>query len=327
MMSPPTILQFAPIYQSRVWGGRTLETRFGRNLPDAVIPYGESWEISARPEADSVVVTKCDLEGLTLTDLWADKNLRRAIFGPHCPDEVRFPLLCKILDCREKLSLQVHPPTGIAALLKGEPKTEIWYVADAEKNAELYVGVKTGATAENFRAALKNGTVEEWVHTLYPKKGDHILIESGRLHAIGSGLLIYEIQQNSDTTYRVYDWNRIGLDGQLRPLHVEESLRCINFDDIEPQWDCRENEDICQCEYFRIEEHHLSLADTLENAVKGRFAIVTVVEGEIPLIGGIAGEGVFFLVPHGMNCEAIKPKKTTKILITTWGGLASQKRE
>jgi len=318
-MSPHTILQFAPIYQSRVWGGRLLEFRFGRNLPDAVNPYGESWEISARPEADSIVMTKGDLEGRTLSQIWADQTLRKAIFGPRCPNEEQFPLLCKILDCREKLSIQVHPPGEVAARLKGEPKTEMWYVAHAEKEAELYVGVKAGGTAETFRSALQNGSVEEQVHTLYPKKGDHILIESGRLHAIGSGFLIYEIQQNSDTTYRVYDWNRVGLDGKRRQLHVEESMLCIDFNDIEPKLDSSESEIICQCEFFRIEEHELSPFDTLEKALKGRFAIVTVVDGEILLNGGVAGEGSFFLVPHGVNCESVIPNTPAKILVTTWG--------
>ncbi|MEM1442617.1 MAG: type I phosphomannose isomerase catalytic subunit, partial [Verrucomicrobiota bacterium] len=209
----PSFLRFSPIYQTRVWGGRVLESRFGRDLPRDGKPYGESWEVSAREEADSEVEGG-PLAGKTLRELWKDAPLKSQIFGTKAPDGDRFPLLCKILDARDKLSIQVHPPSSVADELGGEPKTEVWYIAYAEPGAELYVGVEPGVDENSFRSSLEEGTAETAVHAIPVVTGQHIFIPSGRLHAIGAGLLIYEIQQNSDTTYRVYDWNRIGLDGK-----------------------------------------------------------------------------------------------------------------
>lgn len=291
-------LRFEPIYQARVWGGRVLETRFGRRLPDEATPYGESWEISAREEADSRVAGG-SWKGKTLRNLWADPAARAEIFGNDAPSGERFPLLCKILDARDKLSIQVHPPAAVADELGGEPKTEVWYIAHAEPGAELYVGVREGVTRESFREALEQGTAENLVHAIPVETGQHIFIPSGRLHAIGAGLLIYEIQQNSDTTYRVYDWNRTGLDGKPRDLHVEESLRCIDFDDVEPTMDEAEGTLLCACEHFRLERHGIAAGGSLGEATKGRFAIVTVVEGSLAAGEDLFEEGDFFLVPAG----------------------------
>ena len=147
----------------------------------------------------------------------------------------RFPLLCKILDAREKLSLQVHPPADKAAALKGEPKTEMWYIADAAPGASLYVGLKRGVTRAVFEEKIADGSVADCFHRIPVKAGDTMFLPSGRVHAIGDGLVIFEIQQNSDTTYRVFDWNRVGLDGQPRELHIAQSLASINFNDFEPK--------------------------------------------------------------------------------------------
>ena len=316
----PQLINFKPIYQTRVWGGRTLETRFERQLPDDSTPFGESWEISAREEADSVVCGG-ELDGKTLTELWADPELRKTIFGAEAPDGDRFPLLCKILDCREKLSIQVHPPAEIADKLGGEPKTEVWYIADADPGAEMYVGVKKGIDKAAFRKALEDGTAEEVVHCIRPEKGDYIFIESGRLHAIGAGLLIYEIQQNSDTTYRVYDWNRMGLDGKPRQLHVEQSMQCIDFSDVEPGLDSSDNEVICECEYFKLEEHKLTPSSSLQSVTDSRFAVITVVDGILELAdNSTVKEGDFFITSKGLNCDDIVAADGgAKVLLTTWG--------
>ena len=254
---PDSFIRFAPIYQTRVWGGRLLETRFGRVLPDPDLPYGESWEISARPEADCRVLGG-SLDGRCLTELWADPVLRLALFGEDAPETERFPLLCKILDAREKLSIQVHPPAAVAVELGGEPKTEVWYIAAADPGATLYVGVAEGIDEARFREAIAAGEVERCVHSIAVSKGQHLFIPSGRLHAIGAGLLIYEIQQNSDTTYRVYDWNRPGIDGKPRALHIEESLRCIDFGDVTPAMGEAEGTLLAACEHFRLERHCLA---------------------------------------------------------------------
>lgn len=315
---PVSFIRFEPIYQTRVWGGRQLAERFGRTLPDPALPFGESWEISARKEADSRVVGG-SLDGRRLGEIWADPDLRRAIFGEDAPESEGFPLLCKILDAREKLSIQVHPPAAVADEFGGEPKTEVWYVADAAPDARLYVGVTKGVDEARFREALATGEVEACVHSLPVAKGQHLFIPSGRLHAIGAGLLIYEIQQNSDTTYRVFDWNRSGIDGKPRDLHVEESLRCIDFADVEPQMDEAADELLVDCEHFRLERHRLADGESLISSTRGRFAILTVIEGIVEAEGTTFREGDFFLVPAGGGAGG-RAKGKVELLLTTWGG-------
>lgn len=311
-----SFIRFKPIYQTRVWGGRLLAERFERDLPDPVLPFGESWEISAREEADSQVVGGA-LEGRKLSELWADPDLRTSLFGGNAPDLERFPLLFKILDARDTLSIQVHPPAAIAPELGGEPKTEVWYIADAAPGAMLYVGVKEGVDEARFREALLKGDAESCVHAVAVSKGQHLFIPSGRLHAIGAGLLIYEIQQNSDTTYRVYDWNRPGIDGKPRELHVEESLRCIDFSDVTPGMDEPEGNLLVDCEHFRLEHHALSAGQSLETVTHGRFAIFTVVSGEITEGDCVFSEGDFFLVPPGGGA-GLHATGATEVLLTTW---------
>lgn len=317
---PEEYLRFVPIYQSRVWGGRRFESVLGRTLPDSGTPYGESWEISARPEADCVVATmESSLAGQPLSKLWGDRALRRQLFGEAAPDEECFPLLCKILDARERLSLQVHPPKRVASSLDGEPKTEVWVVAAAEPGAKIFIGLREGVSEEDFRAALQAGTAGDLVHQIPARTGDVFFIPSGRLHAIGEGLLIYEVQQNSDTTYRVFDWNRVGLDGQPRALHVDESLQCIDFSDVEPTIDQVDDGVVALCPHFQLERHSLSPGDRLGSVTGGRFAIITVVEGTLQHGREEFAKGDFFLVPYGSEGNGFVVNGDTTILLTTWG--------
>lgn len=243
------LLQFVPIYQTRVWGGRRLEDVLHRALPDAQ-PYGESWDLVDRADHQSVVATGPHA-GLTLHALWTDHQ--REVFGDggRQPHASRFPLLIKVLDCRDDLSIQVHPPAAIASSLGGEPKTEMWYIADADPGARVYAGIRQGVTRDAFERALHDGTVDACIPRLEPRRGDSLFVPSGRVHALGAGLLVYEIQQNSDTTYRVFDWNRVGLDGRARELHVDQSMRCIDFDDVEPML-TRGTDVLAACEFFRV---------------------------------------------------------------------------
>jgi len=222
-------LTFRPIFKERVWGGRNLERLYRKPLPPK-IPVGESWEITDRPEGVSIIANG-PLEGKDLR--WLMENHRAGLLGRGVSGE-RFPLLVKILDCRETLSVQVHPPPKIAAELGGEPKTEMWYIADVVPEAKLYVGLKRGVTREEFEKDVTRGTVAAALHSINVQAGDVMFLPSGRVHAIGAGNVIFEIQQNSDTTYRVFDWNRVGLDGKPRELHVRESLASIDFNDYEP---------------------------------------------------------------------------------------------
>jgi mannose-6-phosphate isomerase len=224
------LVRFQPLYQERVWGGRALSSVLGRAIPAEKL-IGESWEIVDRPEAQSVIKGGSQ-SGTTLRAL-IEQNCSD-VMGPSYPAEKPFPILVKWLDCRERLSLQVHPPLSVAAELGGEPKTENWYIAETSPGASLLVGLKRGVTRAMFEKALAEGTLEDCVHCFPVARGDSILVESGRIHAIDAGNLILEIQQNSDTTYRVYDWGRMGLDGKPRQMHVAQSLKSIKWDDFEP---------------------------------------------------------------------------------------------
>ena len=221
---------FHPIFKERIWGGRKLELLYHKSLPPHR-PIGESWEMSDRP-GDVSVIANGPFAGKDLH--WLVQQHRAELMGGVPLLGGRFPLLIKILDAQDKLSLQVHPPANAAAQLGGDPKTEMWFVADAAPGAQLYAGLKRGVTRPEFEERIRRGTVAECFHRLPMRQGDALFLPSGRVHAIGAGLVIFEIQQNSDTTYRVFDWNRVGLDGKPRELHLAESLQSIDFNDFEP---------------------------------------------------------------------------------------------
>ena len=292
-------LVFEPLFMERVWGGRRLESLLGKHLPPSV-RIGESWEIVDREEAQSVV-HQGSLRGWMLHDLWTQK--RSEIFGDHLPGTPRFPLLFKILDAQERLSVQVHPPAHVAARSGGEPKTEMWFLLDALLDSDLYAGLKHGVTREAFEKALHDGHVAELLHSIPIQAGDAMFIPSGRVHAIGTGNLIVEVQQNSDTTYRVFDWNRLGLDGQPRALHIAESLESINFDDAEPSLAQPQGDVVAECEFFRVEKWTGPAAR--ESAGPG-FAVFSVIEGRVACGGLTFTRGSFFLLPAAMQDRKIE---------------------
>ncbi len=283
----------------RVWGGRRLGT-LGKRLPPHV-RIGEAWEIVDREEAQSVV-HEGEFRGLTLHELWTGQ--REKIFGSGLPDTARFPLLCKLLDAHERLSVQVHPPATAAEELGGEPKTEMWYLLDTTEESNLFAGLKQGVNRQSFEQALLDGTVASQLHSFPIHQGDAMFIPSGRLHAIGAGNLIVEIQQNSDTTYRVFDWNRLGLDGNPRTLHVSESMRSVDFTDIEPQLIQPEGELLMQCDAFRVERWVLDAPR--QNPASG-FAIFTVVQGSVECAGHTFNRGDFFLLPAAFTGGPLTP--------------------
>jgi mannose-6-phosphate isomerase len=273
------VLHFEPLYQKRVWGGRGFESSLGRTLPGQE-PIGESWEIVDRPEAQSVI----------RGGKFAGKTLRQVIsanptgiMGAAWPKNKPFPILVKWLNCQERLSLQVHPPAAIAPTLKGEPKTETWFIADTQPGASLIVGLKKGVTREQFEKAITDNTLEQCVHRFPVAEGDSILVHSGQVHAIDGGNLILEIQQNSDTTYRVYDWGRVGLDGKPRQLHVEESLASIKWDDFEPSpvRGAPTSGVIAECAEFRIRRVVMDRDESLSFAAGEQPRIISVVTGEL----------------------------------------------
>ena len=291
-MSAP--IAFLPLFMDRVWGGRKLEEAFDKPLPPDV-PIGESWEVVDRPEAQSVVLSG-PFSGKTLHDLWTEE--RERVFGARARDlGDRFPVLIKLLDARDTLSVQVHPPVDKADELGGEPKNELWYLAGADEGAHLFVGLNAGVTREAFAQALEAGEdVSTMLQRLEVERGDAIFIPSGRVHAIGGGCLIVEVQQNSDTTYRVFDFNRPGLDGQPRELHIEESMASIDFDDVEPPLD-RPAEDgtIAATPFFSVRRCVLDDAKGL--ARDGECAIVAVLDGTATCDNEHFPPGQLFLLP------------------------------
>jgi mannose-6-phosphate isomerase len=264
-----------------------------------------------RHEAQSVIADG-PLAGATLHDLWT--NYRARVFGGNLPDTARFPLLFKLLDAREKLSVQVHPPAAVAPALSGEPKTEMWCVLDAAPSAELYAGLAPGTTREQFERALANGTCAALLHRLDTRAGDAIFIPSGRIHAIGGGNVIFEAQQNSDTTYRVYDWDRVGLDGKPRALHVAESMHSIDWSDYAPAFSDAADGLLAQCEHFAVTRHVLvgDFADDWPG-----FAVFMVASGAIAVGDRSFRAGEFFLRPVSARGLKFIPLSTGTVLLRT----------
>jgi mannose-6-phosphate isomerase len=299
----------------RMWGGRRLESAFGKKLP-AKKRIGESWEIVDRPEAQSIVALG-PLKGKTLHELWSEQ--RDEIFG-DVSDAPRFPLLIKLLDAEQKLSLQVHPPEKVAAELGGESKSEFWYVAAANPDAELFLGFRESITRDQFEKALRAGTGADHVHKIGVKQGDSVFLPAGRFHAVGAGNLLIEIQQNSDTTYRVFDWNRVDpATGRPRQLHIEQALQSIDFTDITPKLIEPKGELLLRHRLFEIQKWNLH--QSREVAPLGHFAIVCCLSGSLRCGDADLSPGEFCLVPAQLRDRQLKPlaAQTTLLRVTIPG--------
>jgi mannose-6-phosphate isomerase len=314
-------LIFHPIFKERIWGGREIEKLYGKKLPSGKV-IGESWEISDRP-GDESVIANGPLAGKSLR--WLMENHARELLGDAKPaSENRFPLLIKILDAREKLSLQVHPPANKAAELKGEPKTEMWFIADAAPGAELFVGLKRGVARAEFEQKISDGSVADCFHRVPVRTGDAMFLPSGRVHAIGDGLVIFEIQQNSDTTYRVFDWNRVGLDGKPRELHIAQSLASIDFNDFEPKLvenkfsgDAVKIRPLVNDPLFNVE--HLEIKSGASVNLKPRkLQIVAAVRGELQVGSDLVpvklSAGQFCLIPTSLERTEILAESGAALL-------------
>ncbi len=208
----PHPVKLAPRYLAKPWGGRRMEGRLGHALPGDE-PVGEAWLVHDR-DGESSVVADGPLAGARLADLRGDAP---------------FPLLVKLLDASQPLSVQVHPDASAAARLGAEAKTECWFVLHAEPGAHVFRGLRDGCTRADLEDALVDGDVASCLHTVPVAAGDTIFVPAGTVHSIGAGVLLAEVQENSDTTYRLHDWGRPGLDGRPRALHVREALESIHF--------------------------------------------------------------------------------------------------
>lgn len=269
------VYKLVPEYKDYLWGGEKLKTDYGKQTDKT--PCAESWELSLNPHG----LTKVE-DGKTLAEVLTPEKT-----GKNCEKFEFFPVLIKFIDAKRNLSVQVHPSDDYALKYENSyGKTESWYIVEAEEGAGIYCGFKRDTNKEEFLQSLASGEVENLLNFIPVKKGDCYFIPSGTVHAIGAGCLILEIQQNSDLTYRVYDYNRRGADGKLRELHVDKAVKVINFNKYEPKlFASGENPRvITECDYFRSRELVLNGGFTEKNA--NSFTCVTVTDGS----GEINGE-------------------------------------
>ncbi len=330
----PTLypLTFTPVLRDYIWGGRNLERLYGRPLPPG--PTAESWEISAHPTASTTVDTG-PLRGRTLPEVLAIYGVelvgRRANWALQ---RGRFPLLVKLLDAEKRLSVQVHPPDEYAIEHENGDlgKMEMWYVLHAEPGARIVLGLRRGVTEETFRRAVAEHRVEEVLHSLPVKTGDAVLITPGTVHAALEGLIINEVLQNSDTTYRVYDWGRVGADGRPRPLHLDKALDVLDFQNIEPgvlpqqileDRDGVLRQSVAHCRYFVVEKVTLTAHSAWRGETNGdTFEIWGCIIGEAQLewsAGSISLPAVrYCLVPAAPCRFTLRAVRSPTVLLRVY---------
>jgi mannose-6-phosphate isomerase len=244
--------RFNPVYKDYIWGGNRIPKLFNRNLPDGI--YAESWEISTHPDG-ATTIANGPLAGRTLSDLLPEHKTE--LLGSRVKGD-DFPLLIKLIDARDKLSVQVHPNDDNAEVVDGQPKTEMWYFLEGDGSAKIYCGLKPGIGKKEFLQAIQDKTFADILQEIPAYKGEAAFVPGGRVHAIGSGCLILEIQQNSNTTYRIYDWERTGADGTPRELHIDKALQVIDWENNEnPLCDIHGSE-IKTSPYFRLDRFALT---------------------------------------------------------------------
>ncbi len=327
-------LRFRPILKERVWGGRALATRFGREIPPG-LKVGEAWEIVDRP-ADSSVAENGPLAGRTLHELCERHG--RELLGANAPQDDRFPLIVKLLDPNDRLSVQVHPT---ASYVKHHPeaeatKNEMWYAVAAGPGAQIIHGLKEGVTIERFSATLETGQVEPLLRFVPVEAGKFYYIPSGLIHALLPGSLMVEIQQNADTTFRLYDWGRLGLDGEPRTLHVAEAIETAEsfladpalaqYENLAPARPAGGVECVggLACTSFRVEELHISPGSARLLLDPRSFTVVVSVRGSLraACVEGAAvvtrlGEGDTALVPAGVEALQVETADGASLLMAS----------
>lgn len=310
--------KFYPIYKEKVWGGTNLKKVLKRNI-QYTCAVGESWDLCAHNEGTSIISNGC-FEGKKITEVI--HSYSEEILGESYKQyKDKFPLLFKFIDANDKLSVQVHPDDNYAMANEGElGKTEMWFVIDAKPRAKIVYGLKEGTTKEAFQLAVEHRNIENTLTEIEVKPGDVFFIPSGTIHAIGEGIVIAEIQQNSDTTYRVFDWNRVGLDGMPRQLHIEKSLDTINFAQDVNKASLKGISKVGQgylsthyvcCPYFTVEV--LDIIDRYKVIQKPKmFEVLMCIEGSFNMLYNNREEslmlGELILIPAGMKDYRIEGK-------------------
>lgn len=309
-----------------IWGGDKL--RQYKAIDTYQKNIGESWELSGVPGNESVV-SNGEFAGRTITELI--KEYCAELLGRHVYETYgeNFPLLIKFIDARDDLSIQVHPDDAMAQSVHGQPfgKTEMWYVVSADKDAHLMSGLSAKITPEEYVSRVENNTITDVLSDYKVQSGDVFFLPAGRIHSIGKGCFIAEIQQTSDLTYRIYDFGRLGLDGKPRELHTELAKDAIDYsvsEDYRTAYTAAQNEDtlLVECEYFKT--HLLDLTEPLSVDIKSKdsFMIVICLEGQGELNdseGNVVAlkQGETVLVPAVINEITFIPQSQLKIL-TSW---------
>lgn len=274
-------IKLKPAFKDYLWGGTRLRDDFGKDCDFDKI--AESWELSCHKDGNSVVADG-EFAGLTLAQYIEKEG--KSVLGTNCGKFENFPILIKLIDAKDNLSVQVHPNNEYAQRVEGEyGKTEMWYVVDCDEGASLLYGFKHNITKEEFRERIENNTLLEVTNSVPVKKGDVFFIEAGTLHAIGKGILIAEIQQNSNTTYRIYDYGRVGADGKPRQLHIDKAVDVTNLCPAKPYpqsepvdmggWTKKR---LAKCEYFTVDVINVDTSAALE-ADKSSFVNILVLDG------------------------------------------------
>ncbi|HKD36339.1 MAG TPA: type I phosphomannose isomerase catalytic subunit [Pirellulales bacterium] len=313
-------LRFEPIFRRYIWGGRRLATVLDKSI-GSESDYAESWEVVDHHSENSRVAAG-PLGGSSLNEIVG--RFGAELFGSQ-PPLARFPLLFKFLDANAPLSVQVHPNDAQAARLSPSDagKTEAWIILTAEPGSVIYAGLKRGFGRAALEREIARGTVELCLNRFEPKAGDCILLPAGTLHAIGAGLLIAEIQQSSDTTYRLFDWNRVGPDGNPRPLHVREALDVIDFErgpiapTVPMPTDRQYVTRLTACDKFVVDRCEIALPR--EIAGDGRFHILSVIEGSVTVDGDPSGRplpmGETILLPAAAGPVRFEPTPPKAVLL------------
>ncbi|MCL2566724.1 MAG: class I mannose-6-phosphate isomerase [Alphaproteobacteria bacterium] len=300
-------IKFNNILKYRIWGGNSIMKKLSRENNTNYSSIGESWDISDRDGDESIVINGA-LKGLTLKDL--REKYGKTIFGSKFDVSKPFPLLVKILDAREDLSLQVHPRKKDIPFLAGNPqsKSEFWYILEHEKDAKIMAGLKNGVSKEDFIANLESYNLLNFINLEESQNNRLIYVESGTIHAIGGGNLILEIQENSDTTYRVSDWGRLDSNSKPRELHIAESLQCIDFEN--PQQakitdvDVKRNYTVVDSDYFTTNNYAIEKEFSF-TATEESCCLLSLINGEIKVGANnesiVLAKGDTILLPAGLT--------------------------